>query len=282
MRRSAPDANVSRAVPASGRMLSPRVWLGLFVCLGLFVIFITYVPIVGLGILSFSDRPMSGLPYPLTLRWYEKLAGNTRWVGPIETSVILGLLVGVVCMVLATIIGRVLPLMRRRGTVLAAFLLPLFVPGLLMGVALFLYYRAVLDLRLGLWSLFIGHLIWALPFALLTMLVTAVRFDDRLLEAAADLGASKWERFWHIEFPILRPGIFGAGIFGFLLSFNELTRSVFLRGVSTTLPIFEWAQATAQTSNVPFLFALSTIIMTISLPVTAVTFWFLFRRGPGE
>ena len=109
-----------------------------------------------------------------------------------------------------------------------------------MGAALFISIRSLLDLRLGLWSIFLGHLVWSLPFSLLLVLIIATRFDHRLLEAAQDLGATSWRRFWDIEFPILRPGIIGAGIFGFLLSFNELLRSIFLRGSETTMPIYNW------------------------------------------
>ena len=93
------------------------------------------------------------------------------------------------------------------------------------------------------------------------------------------LGANPWQRFWQIELPILRPGIVSAGIFGFLLSFNELPRSIYLRGVATTLPLFEWAQAASQTSSIPYLFALSTVILSVSLPLIGVVTWALFRRA---
>jgi ABC-type spermidine/putrescine transport system permease subunit II len=220
---------------------------------------------------------MSGLPYPLTLRWYEHLSADPRWAGPVRTSVLLGLAIGITSMVIATLIGRAVPRLPRRGLVLTAFLLPLFVPGVPMGVAMFLYYRSYLDLRLGVWSLFLGHLVWAFPFALLSVLAVSSRFDMRFIQAAADLGANPWQRFWQIEFPILRPGIVGAGIFGFLLSFNELPRSIYLRGVSTTLPLFEWAQASSQTSNIPYLFALSSILLVVSLPLTSTIVWVLLR-----
>jgi ABC-type spermidine/putrescine transport system permease subunit II len=245
---------------------------------GLVVVALTYVPLVGLALLSFSDRPMSGLPYPLTLRWYERLIADTRWIQPIEMSLLIGLIVAAVSIAMGVVVGRALPLMRERGAILAIFLVTLFVPGTAMGVGMFLYYRSILNLRLGLWSLLLGHLAWAFPFALLSVLVVASRFDQRLLSAAADLGASPWQRFWQIELPLLRPGIVGGGIFAFLLSFNELPRSSYLRGVTTTLPLFEWAQATTQTSNIPFLFALSSVTLAVSLPLISVTTWILFRR----
>lgn len=246
---------------------------------GLVVVALTYVPLVGLALLSFSDRPMSGLPYPLTLRWYQRLIADPHWIQPIEMSVLIGLIVAAVSTAMAVMVGRALPRMRERGAILTIFLITLFVPGTAMGVGMFLYYRSILDLRLGLWSLLLGHLAWAFPFALLSVLVVASRFDQRLLSAAADLGATPWQRFWQIELPLLRPGIVGGGIFAFLLSFNELPRSSYLRGVTTTLPLFEWAQATTQTSNIPFLFALSSVTLAVSLPLISVTTWILFRHA---
>ena len=246
---------------------------------GLVVVALTYVPLVGLALLSFSDRPMSGLPYPLTLRWYQRLIADPHWIQPIEMSVLIGLIVAAVSTAMAVMVGRALPRMRERGAILTIFLITLFVPGTAMGVGMFLYYRSILDLRLGLWSLLLGHLAWAFPFALLSVLVVASRFDQRLLSAASDLGATPWQRFWQIELPLLRPGIVGGGIFAFLLSFNELPRSSYLRGVTTTLPLFEWAQATTQTSNIPFLFALSSVTLAVSLPLISVTTWILFRRA---
>jgi ABC-type spermidine/putrescine transport system permease subunit II len=245
---------------------------------GLLVIFLTYVPILWLAVMSFSERPLSGIPYPLTLEHYASLAADLRWLEPFWQSTVLGLVVGITCMIVATAVGRAIPRMPRPGGVVLIALLPLFVPGLTMGAALFIFFRSLLGLRLGMWSIFIAHLVWALPFALLLVLVIATRFDHRLLEAAEDLGASRWRRFWDIEFPILRPGIIGAGIFGFLLSFNELLRSIFLRGSETTMPIYNWTMTASHQSQVPIIFSLATILLAVTLPVRGVFFLLLFNR----
>jgi len=245
---------------------------------GLIVILLTYIPLVWLAVMSFSERPLSGMPYPLTIEHYAALMADKAWREPLLESVIMGLIVGAVCMVVATAVGRAIPRMIRPGGVLLLALSPLFVPALTMGAALFIFLREYLDLRLGLWSIFIAHIVWALPFSLLLVLVIATRFDLRLLEAASDLGASTWRRFWDIEFPILRPGIIGAGLFGFLLSFNELLRSIFLRGSETTMPLYNWTMAASHQSQVPIIFALATVILAITLPLMAVFFWLLFAR----
>ena len=247
-------------------------WTG-FVLIGLI-----YFPLVCLALLSFSERPLSGIPFPLSTEYYAALLADRAWVEPFVASIVLGLIVAVFCTVVATFVGRAIPLMRRPGRVVLVSLLPLFVPGMSMGAALFIVLRSFLGLKLGFWSILIGHFVWALPFSLLIVLVLTTRFDHRLVEAASDLGASGWRIFWDIEFPILRPAIIGAGLFGFLLSFNEMLRSIFLRGTEETMPIWNWVMASSQQSQVPIIFSLATIVLAVVLPLLAGVFWLLFAR----
>ena len=276
-----PD-QVAQPAGKAGKATVLGFWTGPAIVLGYTVIFLIYAPVLWLTVMSFSERPLTGVPWPLTGAWYTKLYEDTRWVDPIQLSLVIALIVAVLCMWAATLVGRSLPALRRRGGVLFAFLLPLFVPGIILGVALFMFYRSFLGMKTGLWSLVLVHFVWSFPFALLAMLVVSVRFDHRLLEAAADLGANAWQRFWHIEFPALRPGIIASAFFGFLLSFNELERSLFLRGGHTTLPLYSWVQTASHTSNVPLIYALSTIITLISLAFTVFSLRMLFAGREQE
>jgi ABC-type spermidine/putrescine transport system permease subunit II len=254
------------------------VWTGAAKWTGFILIGLIYFPLFWLALMSISERPLSGIPYPLSLENYVALLEDRAWVGPFLASIVVGLIVALSCAVVATLVGRAIPLLRHPGRVVLLALVPLFVPGMSMGAALFIFFRSFLDLKLGFWSILIGHVVWALPFSLLIVLVLTTRFDHRLVEAAADLGASKWRIFWDIEFPILRPSIIGAGLFGFLISFNELLRSIFLRGTETTMPLWNWIMASSQQSQVPIIFALSTIVLAVVLPLLAGVFWLLFAR----
>ena len=274
MTESGQTATIRPRAARQIRAKSP--WIPLTATFGYAVIFLIYAPIVWLILMSFSERALTGKPWPLSGLWYVKLFEDTRWVEPIQLSVIIGLVVGLLCMLAATLVGRALPRLRRRGVSLSIFLLPLFLPSAVLGVTLFMYYRTFIGFKTGYWSLILGHFVWAFPFALLGMLIVAVRFDNRLSEAAEDLGASQWQRFWHIEFPIMKPGIITAGFFGFLLSFNELERSVFLWGGRTTLPLFTWSQASSHSSNVPLIYSLSTITTIVSLVLMVVVLRMLF------
>jgi ABC-type spermidine/putrescine transport system permease subunit II len=240
---------------------------------------LSYLPMLWLALMSFSPEPLSGIPGRPTLEWYRKLFTDLRWVDPLWTSMLLGCLVGLACAVMALAVGRIIPAMRNRGMPIVLFLLPLFIPGVLMGVGLFIYYRVALGFRMGSWAVMIGHFAWAFPFALLALLISTTRFDARLREAAGDLGASPWRAFWDVELPLIYPGVVAAALFGFLLSFNEFSRSILLRGSITTLPLYEWAQASAHTSNVPLVFSLSTLILAASLLLVSTAFWRLFGRA---
>lgn len=245
---------------------------------GLTMLFAIYFPLGWLALMSVSERPLSGIPLPFSLEHYRALFADTRWFGPFGASVLIAFGVGLACATVATMVGRAIPRTRNPGGLLLLFLLPLFVPGMSMGAALFIFGRSVLGLKLGFWSIFLGHFVWAFPFSLLIILVLTTRFDHRLVEAASDLGASAWRSFWDIEFPILMPGIVGAGLFGFLLSFNEVLRTIFLRGTEKTMPVWNWIMAASQQSQVPIIFSLATIVLLVTLPLLAGIFWLVFVR----
>jgi ABC-type spermidine/putrescine transport system permease subunit II len=256
-------------------------WLGRGAALiGFLVIAMNYAPMLWLGLMSFSVDPMSGIPGTWTREWYDQLFTDRRWFDPLLGSILMGIFVGVICAAVGLLVARSLVGMaaRWRGRLIGMFLLPLLVPGVLLGSGLFIYLRVFLMLRLGWWSIFVAHFVWAFPFALLAVLISVTRYDHRLSEVAADLGANPWRTFMEVELPFVMPGLVSAFMFGFLFSFSELSRSILLRGGKTTLPIFEWVQASAHSSSVPLIYALSTIELVCSSVIVIGSFWFLFGR----
>lgn len=257
---------------------APRFWQLFGKWAGLLTLGLIYFALLWLAVMSFNYDPMSGVPTGVTLQHYAELFASGRWVMPLMASIAIGVLVGLFVMVVATLVGRAAPKSPIVGRIVLLSLLPLFIPGIALGAALFISLRMILGVSLGFWSIFVGHVIWAFPFSFLLVLVLTTRFDYRLLEAAADLGASKWRVFWDIEMPLLRPAIVGAGIFGFLVSFNEGQRAIFLHGNATTLPIWNWIMASSEQSQVPIIFCLETIILAVVMPLLAGTFWMMMVR----
>lgn len=247
---------------------------------GLIALFLIYFPIFWLMLLSFSEEPLTGVPGGWHFDWYvdmvygadrregEAFVGDFQLKEPLTKSISLAILTSFLCMISAVLVGRALPKIKSQGFLLFAFMVPLMVPGIVVGIGMFLFFRIGLGIKMGSWSLALAHFVWAFPFCLLVILVVVSRLDQRVLEAARDLGASKLQVFFQIELPIIKPGIFAAGFFGFLLSFNELPFSIFMRKGDMTLPIYLWIQSGAHNSSVPLIFALSTIIALISMVIT--------------
>jgi len=77
---------------------------------------------------------------------------------------------------------------------------------------------------------------------------------------------------------VVRSGIVAAFLFGFLLSFSELLRSIFVSGPVTTLPLYVWAQDSSHSSTVPLIYTLTTRIILASLIGIGFAYWRLFRR----
>ena len=274
------------AAPKSmlGRGFNPADLLGrkgriLAIALGFFAILLLYTPILGLLLLSFSTQPLAGIPWPLTTEWYHALTigEGARWMGPMVTSLILAVSVSIGATLIALLIGRAVPRLKHRFGLLFVFISAVVLPGILIGFSFLLFYRGIFGIRAGFWSVYLAHLVWALPFALLCVLIVAFRFDHRLLEAGKDLGASAYRRFIDIELPLMMPGVSASLFFSFLLSFNELPRTLYARGSVVTLPYYLWTSAASHSSQVALVYALSAVITLASFVLTLIAMRILTR-----
>jgi putative spermidine/putrescine transport system permease protein len=95
------------------------------------------------------------------------------------------------------------------------------------------------------------------------MLAVFNRFDARIEEAALTLGASRLTTFRRITLPLILPGVIGAGLFGFSLSYDEYARSMFTTGADATLPLAVMAQLDRQLT--PEIYAIGTTTTAFSL-----------------
>ena len=123
---------------------------------------------------------------------------------------------------------------------------------------------------LGLYTSAMGaHLTWTLPFGLLIMFAVFNRFNPAYEEAAQDLGATPWQTFKHVVFPLIAPSVVGVGMFGFTLSWDEIARTSQAIGDVNTLPL-ELQGLTTTVTN-PAIYALGSITTLVSFIVIGVT-----------
>lgn len=124
---------------------------------------------------------------------------------------------------------------------------PLFIPADIMGSSLLVYFKHLNAIfsaigealgtdwlgswfELGFLTALIGQIVYTMPYAFVVILITMSRYREQQTEAARDCGATGWQAFWQVEFPQIRVGVFSAGAFVAILSFNEGTRTALLKG----------------------------------------------------
>jgi spermidine/putrescine transport system permease protein len=241
---------------------------------GLLVI---YAPPFYLMAISLNPALQPALPrvQDISLTWYAALLNERGLLLALRESA----LIAAVTAVLATALSLLaclgyLELRRGRSVWFLSVILPMFVPGVIQGLALSVIFTRT-GIKPGMMTVIAGHLLWAMPFAFIVLLTSFSAVRRSYLMAAADLGAGRWRQFVDVILPLIRPGLISAGLFAFLLSLNEFTRAFYLVGRQNTLPIEMFGKMNSGAN--PTIYALSGSIFIVSVLCVAMLVW--QRRG---
>ena len=148
-------------------------------------------------------------------------------------------------MVISTTLGTMAAIFLTRMTfpgrnlLRAYFLSPLILPGIVLGLALYVFYvSSGIGLSRTLPGLIIGHVLVTAPYVIGTVSAALFNFDIALEEAARSLGAGPLTAFRKVTLPIIGPGVAAGAIFAFIVSFGQFDVSLFLSTPNyTPLPI---------------------------------------------
>ena len=242
-----------------------RRWLWLM--FWLLVVFL-YAPLVILLIFSFNARELVSFPWEgFTLRWYETFLSNTEILGALRVSTLVAALTAIVTTLLA--IPASIALVRRRffakGLVSGMMLAPLVIPLVVLGTALLILFNT-LGIPFSPLTIAIGHIVIALPFAILTLVPRLERIPESLEEASRDLGAGWLTTFRQITFPLMLPAIFSAFLLSFVISFDEVVIASFVAGDEVTFPVYLYSQLRLP-RQLPQVIAVAVVILCISAVV---------------
>ncbi len=199
---------------------------------------------------------------------YGAIMADAVLMEGIRNTALVGVLVAIIAPMLALALAQALRAWGRPRLILALVMLPLFVPGVSMGVATALFFR-VLGLEASVASMVMVQVLWALPFATLVIVTVMASFDQIYLEAAHMLGANRLQAFIEVELPQIWPGLMGASIFSLILSFNETIRTTIVQGGENTVQTYLWSQY-QQVGLSPPLYALMTLLIVFTLVLVGV------------
>jgi spermidine/putrescine transport system permease protein len=238
------------------RWRSWPLWLVIALALGFL-----YVPLIP----SLAASLQGVRPGEWTLGWYGALWRTPLIVGAFRASAMVAVMVGILAPLLGLLAALSIRELGLPRLILLTMLLPLFIPGVSMGLASAFLFR-LLGIAPSLATIVIVQTLWALPFATLIILTAMSTFDPQYLEAAYLAGAGRWRAFRDIELPLIASGISGAVSFSAILSINETIRTSAVQGPWNTIPTYVWSTY-RQVGLSPVLYALMGLIIIATVAI---------------
>jgi len=120
----------------------------------------------------------------------------------------------------------------------SALALPLYVPGAVIGISLVLTFNFTYHLTTSVWGLVLAMTVGTFPLMLTPLIVALKDLPPVFEEAAECLGASRWQTFWRIVFPLIGPGVSAGLMLSFIIVFNEYLVTLFVHPPEvTTAPL---------------------------------------------
>jgi spermidine/putrescine transport system permease protein len=232
-----------------------------------------FAPIVLLVVFSFNANKYGTFPITgWTGKWYSQVFHDYQIRDALTTTIQVALEVTLISTVVGT--AAAFPLVRSRlpfrSGVRIAMVLPIMIPGLLIGVSLLVLFTSVLHQQLSPTTAVIGQSVFTTPFVMLLVAARLQGFDASLERAASDLGANTWKRLRYVVLPLLAPAIFAGALFAFTLSLDEFIITLFLIGSHNTLPIYIYTQV--KFGITPEVNALAALLLAASLALMALAF----------
>jgi spermidine/putrescine transport system permease protein len=156
--------------------------------------------------------------------------------------------IGLISTAIATVLGTLIAFAIGRyaftgksATNLLIFL-PMATPEIVMGASLLTMFLSF-GISPGFWTIVIAHVMFCISFVVVTVKARIASLDPRLEQAAMDLYADERETFRRVTLPLLAPGIAGAALLAFSLSFDDFIITNFNSGDVNTFPKFVYISA---------------------------------------
>ena len=246
--------------------------VGLYAFAGVMLLFL-WTPLLFIVFLSFAASP--------TLLPFEGFTvGNYRGVldePGLQSSVVASFGVATLSATVATVLGVLasFALTRYRFRLREVYrtfgIVPMIVPGVILGVGLRFYFQEV-GVDPSFTATVLTHSLYGLPFVLLIVSARLYTFDESLEEAARDLGAGPLRTFWDVTLPVIAPAVGAGFLFAWVRSFEDYIRALFVSGI-TTEPLTQWMFGKitkASAENLNTLNAVSTLVVFVIAVALAV------------
>jgi len=232
------------------------------------ILFFMYAPILVLSIFSFNASRSRNTWDGFTLDWYFRLFQNPDVMRALRNTVLVAIFSTIAAVIIGTLAAISVDKLgkRKRRVIMSVSKIPVMMPDIVTGLtlmALFLFvFRAIGFGNLGFGTLLLAHIIFNVPYVMLSVLPRLRQLDANMYEAALDLGAGPSRAFMQVVLPELWPGIITGAMLAFTLSVDDFMVSFFTTSPATqnlSILIFSMTRRGVD----PQINALSTLIFIV-------------------
>lgn len=221
-----------------------------------------YLPIIYVVFFSFNASKSLTNFTGFSLQWYEKMFKTKAMMESIYYSVI----IAVIATIVSTIAGTIAAIGLSKSSKLIKELvtqvnnLPMLNPDIVTAIGLMLFFTTI-NMPTGFTTLLIAHIVFCIPYVMLSISPKLRQLDDNLAEAALDLGCTPFQALWKVIVPQIKEGIISGALVAFTMSFDDFVISYFTTGPGIN-NISTYVYSTTKRIN-PSVNALSTLIVVV-------------------
>ena len=190
-----------------------------------------YLPILYIIVFSFNDSRSLTKFSGFSLRWYEKMFADSTMMEAVLYTVIIAVIATVVATVVGTITAIGLSKSRKVVQKMVERIndLPVMNPDIVTAISLLMFF-SVLTVKKGFGTLLIAHIMFCIPYVMLSVTPKLRSLDPNLIDAAMDLGATPFQALTKVIVPQIKPGIISGALIAFTMSFDDFVISYFTTG----------------------------------------------------
>jgi putative spermidine/putrescine transport system permease protein len=224
------------------------------------------LPLLIIVAISFSPTyQMLFPPRGLSLRWFTYILDQKEFIQSFTVSAVVAFCASLAALAIGVLVSLAIVRYSFRGKTVIEniFLMPIILPTVVTGVAM-LQFFSIIGYHNFWMRLIIGHIVITIPYTIRSISASLYGVNRRLEEASLILGANRWQTFKNILLPLIKPGMIAGAMLSFIISFDNMTVSLFLAGADTvTLPVrimlyLEWHID-------PSVAAISTILIALTV-----------------
>ena len=231
-----------------------------------------YLPILYIIVFSFNDSRSLTHFGGFSLRWYEKMFADSTMMEAVVYTVIIALLATIISTVAGTLaaIGMSKSKKVLRNLVEQVNNLPIMNPEIVTAIGLLMFFSAI-GIKKGFLTLLLAHIMFCIPYVILSVMPKLRSLDPNLADAAMDLGATPFQALTKVIVPQIMPGIVSGALIAFTMSFDDFIISYFVTGNGVqNISILVYTMSKRVNPSINALSTLVIVLITIALIVVNV------------